>query len=44
MNVDVGDYSNQSSLVLRYVSKFLKKYVLENNDVDIFVLVGKLIS
>ena len=34
---DVGDYSNQSSLVLRYVSKFLKKYVLENNDVDIFI-------
>ena len=37
MNVDVGDYSNQSSLVLRYVSKFLKKHVLENNDVDIFI-------
>ena len=37
MNADVGDYSNQSSLVLRYVSKFLKKHVLENNDVDIFI-------
>ena len=37
MNADVGDYSSQSSLVLRYVSKFLKKYVLENNDVDIFI-------
>ena len=37
MNADVGDYTSQSSLVLRYVSKFLKKYVLENNDVDIFI-------
>ena len=38
MNADVGDYSSQSSLVLRYVSKFLKKYVLDNNDIDIFII------
>jgi len=25
MNVDLGDYGTESSLVLRYVSKFLKK-------------------
>ena len=37
MNVDLGDYGTESSLVLRYVSKFLKKYVLDNNDVDIFL-------
>ena len=37
MNVDLGNYGSESSLVLRYVSKYLKKYVLDNNDVDIFV-------
>ena len=36
-NVDLGDYGSESSLVLRYVSKFLKKYVLDNNDIDIFI-------
>ena len=37
MNADVGDYSSQSLLTLRYISKFFKKYVLDNNDVDIFI-------
>ena len=38
MNLDEGeDYDYQSSLTLKYCSKFLKKYVLENNDVDIFI-------
>ena len=37
MNADVGDYSSQSLLTLRYTSKFLKKYVLDNNDVDVFI-------
>jgi len=37
MNVDLGDYGNESLLVLRYVSKFLKKYVLDNNDIDLFI-------
>ena len=37
-NIDkLSNYDDESSLVLRYVSKFLKKYVLENNDVDIFI-------
>ena len=31
------DYNNQSLLTLRYTSKFLKKYVLDNNDIDIFI-------
>ena len=33
----LSNYGDESLLTLRYVSKFLNKYVLKNNDVDIFV-------
>jgi hypothetical protein len=35
-NTEKDNYKNESSLVLKYVNKSLKKYVL-NNDVDIFI-------
>ena len=41
---DINNYGDESSLTLRYVSKYLKKYVLKNNDVIFLSLVGKLIS
>jgi len=37
MNVNLGNYDYQSSLTLQYCSKFLNKYVLKNNDIDIFI-------
>ena len=37
-NIDkLSNYGDESSLTLKYASKFLKKYVLDNNDVDVFV-------
>jgi hypothetical protein len=32
-----GSYKDESSLVLKYVSKFFRKYIIDNNDVDIFI-------
>ena len=31
------DYKYQSELALRYTSKFFKKYIVDNNDVDVFI-------
>ena len=36
-DTDESAYKNESSLVLRYVQKYLKKYVLDNNDIDVFI-------
>ena len=33
----LSTYGDESLLTLKYTSKFLKKYVLDNNDIDIFV-------
>ena len=36
-SVKIGDYNYESLLTLKYCSKFLKKYILDKNDVDIFI-------
>ena len=39
-NVDIAgkdDYKYQSELALRYTSKFFRKYIVDNNDVDVFI-------
>ena len=36
-SLELNDYNYESLLTLKYCSKFLKKYVLNNNDVDIFI-------
>tara|TARA_R110000824_G_scaffold5466_6_gene25295 strand:+ start:6601 stop:7419 length:819 start_codon:yes stop_codon:yes gene_type:complete len=33
----LNSYGGQSLLTLRYISKYLKKYILDKNDVDIFI-------
>ena len=37
-NIDkLSNYGDESLLTLKYISKFLKKYILKNNDIDIFI-------
>ena len=35
--LELNDYNYESLLTLKYCSKFLKKYILDNNNVDIFI-------
>ena len=36
-NAGKDDYKYQSEIALRYTSKFFRKYIVENNDVDVFI-------